>query len=109
MGVTDGERRRIKPRLVLWHWDNSIGGHAPKFPPRPGILLEWQAKVTPGRPTHWLGLVLYASGGEDRQWSIQWDWAHDSEIEPIGPEKLISQAREGDAGAREAKPPKYRR
>lgn len=83
MGVQDGERRRIKPRLVLWHWDNAVGGHAPRFPPRPGILLEWQAKVTPGRPTQWLGLVFYADGGVDRPWRLRWEWAYDSQIQPI--------------------------
>lgn len=109
MGVKDGERRRIKPRLVLWHWDNAIGGHVPRFPPRPGILLEWQAKVTPGRPPRWLGLVIYADGGIDRQWRIHWEWAHDSEIQPIDVEALVSQPRQGDAGARESKPRKDRR
>lgn len=65
------QRTRTLPTLVWWQWDQAIGGHVPRFPPRPAILLEWRVIERPGRPNRWEGLVLWAeSKGGLLRWSI---------------------------------------
>ncbi|GLJ67007.1 hypothetical protein J2S40_001142 [Nocardioides luteus] len=78
------QRKRTLPTLVWWQWDQSIGGHIPRRPPRPGILLEWREVETPGRPKRWDGLVLWAeSKGGLLRWSIHLDWARSHELNPV--------------------------
>lgn len=84
MGASDRDRRSLpRPRPVWWQWDAWIGSHAPKQPPYPAILLEWRAVERDGRPTHWEGLIVYASGGGERSWSIELKWVLASELRPI--------------------------
>lgn len=83
MGAGKRERRKL-PTLVLWQWDQSVGGHVPRCPPRPAILLEWREVETPGRPKRWEGLVVWAEGTRGERWRVHLDWAHSHELTPVG-------------------------
>ena len=82
--ATTGESTVLpEPGLVMWHWDNSIGGHLPRFPPRPAILLEYRDVKRHGHPPRREGLVLYARRGANSRWRIGMEWAFLSEMKPI--------------------------
>lgn len=82
--ATIGESTMLpEPLSVLWQWDNSIGGHAPKFPPRPAILLEYRDVKRRGQPPRREGLVLYAYRNANIQWRIGMEWAYMSELRPM--------------------------
>ncbi len=71
------------PRPVWWHWDHSIGGHVPQFPPRPAILLEYRDTKRHGQPPRREGLVLYAYRGGNTTWRVGMEWAFLSELKPM--------------------------
>ena len=84
-GVSASDRnKRVlpKPRLVWVVWDWSTG---PKAEPMPGLLLEWRKVEREGRPDRWEGLVLFATGGGERRWSVRLEWVIASELRPIDP------------------------
>lgn len=82
----DRARQRHKPRFCLYQWDqwgpaNRTVGNA-----YPCLLLDWRKVETPGRPHHWEGLVAYASGGGDQDWSLVTKWVRSIYLTPIGDE-----------------------
>ena len=84
-GVSASDRnKRVlpKPRLVWVVWDWSTG---PKAEPMPGLLLECRKVERQGRPDRWEGLVLFATGGGERRWSVRLEWVIASELRPIDP------------------------
>lgn len=84
MGASQRDKRTLpKPRPVLWQWDQWIGGHAPRQPPHPAILLEWRRVQRDGRPDRWEGLIVFASGGGEAGWTVQMKWVLASELSPL--------------------------
>jgi hypothetical protein len=66
----------------VWLIDASIGGHVPKHPPRPGVLLEWRW-VPRGPAGWWEGLVLIARDGSGSgRWRVEMQWVPHSELRP---------------------------
>jgi len=68
---------------MVWVVDDSIGGHARRQDPRPGLLL--QRRFHPkGEAGWWEGLVVVAREGiTDGSWVLGMSWMPFSDLRPV--------------------------
>lgn len=65
---------RRKLPIAVWVIDTSLGGYAPKKPPKPGILVD-RRWVPRGDAGWWEGLVLiFTSGLHEGSWTEDAKW-----------------------------------
>lgn len=68
---------------AVWVVDASIGGHARKQKPRPGLLLQRRFHPS-GAAGWWEGLVVIArSGIGEDAWVLDMSWLPYSDLQPV--------------------------
>jgi len=80
MGASNRDRKTLPhPRLVrvVYEWST---GPSQTYP---ALLLEWRKTEVDGRPPKWEGLVCMATGGGERNWSVELRWVLASELRPV--------------------------
>jgi hypothetical protein len=67
----------------MYDWDVWIGGYATKRDPYPAILVDRRKITTDGRPEKWEGLIVYATGGGDADWKVEFRWVNMHNLKPL--------------------------